>query len=75
MDKILVDLRFENEIIRNMFGKDCVSVDDILNKLYDLHWELVGEQEKYEDFKRDVEDNYRPISVSEQLDISDRNFI
>lgn len=67
MDKILVDLRFESETIRNMFGKDYVSVDDILNKLYDLHWELVGEQEKYEDFKQEVEDNYRPVSYKEQL--------
>lgn len=67
MDKILVDLRFENEIIQNMFDKDYVSIDDILNKLYDLHWELVGEQEKYEDFKQEVEDNYRPVSYKEQL--------
>lgn len=67
MDKILVDLRFENETIQNMFDKDYVSVSDILDKLYDLHWELVGEQEKYEDFKREVEDNYRPVSYKEQL--------
>lgn len=67
MDKILVDLRFENETIQNMFGKDYVSVSDILDKLYDLNYELIEEQEKYEDFKRDVEDNYRPVSYKEQL--------
>ncbi len=67
MDKILVDLRFENETIQNMFDKDYVSVSDILDKLYDLNYELINEQEKYEDFKRDVEDNYRPLKYEEQI--------
>lgn len=32
-------------------------------------------EEKYSDLEKDLEDNYRPIPVSEQVGISNRDFI
>ena len=76
MDKVYVDLRNENKWIREIFdNKDLVTIEEMLIKIVDLNEELEYTQEKFEDFKRDVEDNYRRLEVSEQLDISDRDFI
>ena len=76
MDNVYVDLRNENKWIRELFlNKDFISVEDLLSKCEDLKDELDHVTEEYEDFKRDVEDNYRRLEVSEQLDISDRDFI
>ena len=76
MDNVYVDLRNENKWIRELFlNKDFVSVEDLLDKCEDLKDELDHVIEEFEDFKRNVEDNYKPIPVSEQLDISDRDFI
>ena len=76
MDNVYVDLRNENKWIREIFdNKDLVTIEEMLIKIVDLNEKLEYTQEKFEDFKRDVEDNYRRLEVSEQLDISDRDFI
>lgn len=73
---VYVDLRDENKWIREIFdNKDLVTIEEMLIKIVDLNEELEYTQEKFEDFKRDVEDNYKRIPVEEQLDISDKNFI
>lgn len=76
MDNVYVDLRNENRWIREIFdNKDLVTIEEMLIKIIDLNEELEYTQEKFEDFKRDVEDNYKRIPVEEQLDISDRDFL
>lgn len=76
MDNVYVDLRNENKWIRELFlNKDFVSVEDLLDKCEDLKEELDYVVEEYEDFKKDVEDNYKRIELAEQLDINDRDFI
>ena len=49
------------------------------NELMDIIDDLVSDydylKEEFEEFKRDVEDNYRLIPVSEQVEISDNDFI
>lgn len=73
---VYVDLRNENRWIREIFNnKDLVTIEEMLTKIEDLNEELEYTQEKFEDFKIDVEDNYRRLDVAEQLDISDRDFI
>lgn len=73
---VYVDLRDENKWIREIFdNKDLVTIEEMLIKIVDLNEELEYTQEKFEDFKRDVEDNYKRIPVEEQLDISDRDFL
>ena len=56
------------------YGKDIISIEDVIGALEDLDSEYKMLEEKYEDFKRDVEDNYRQLSVAEQVGIDDRDF-
>lgn len=57
------------------YGKDIVSIEDLIGVLEDLDSDYKMLEEKYEDFKRDVEDNYRPISPEEMYGIDDKDFI
>lgn len=55
--------------------KDVYTWDEILSIIEDLECEIHSLQEEYDDFKQNVEDNYKPISYVEQVGISDRDFI
>ena len=68
MEDVYVDIRNECDFIRDMFeNKDIVSIEEIFTKLEDLVDEKTDLEIKFEDFKQDVEDNYRPVSYKEQL--------
>ena len=68
MERILVDIREENNQIRCLFGlKDLVSVEDLLDKLCELDDERAYAEEQLEDLKQDVEEHYRPIRVEEEI--------
>ena len=68
MENVYVDIRNECDFIRDMFeNKDIVSIEEIFNKLEDLVDEKTDLEIKFEDFKQEVEDNYRPVSYKEQL--------
>lgn len=54
---------------------DFMPVDSIVPMLKDLLIEIEHQKEKYEDLERNLEDNYRPIPVSEHLGIDDKDFI
>ncbi len=56
------------------YGKDIVSIEDLIGALEDLDSDYKNLEEKFEDFKRDVEDNYRPISPEEMYGIDDKDF-
>lgn len=47
--------------------------------LIDLYSDLYGDylslQEELEHLKQDIEDNYKPIPISEQIGIDDKDFI
>lgn len=49
--------------------------DDVIRLLEDLVGKYQILKKEFEDYKQDVEDNYRPIPVAEQVDISDRDFM
>lgn len=50
--------------------------ESVMNDILDnLVYELDHQIEMYEDLKQDIEDNYRKIPVSEQVGISDKDFI
>lgn len=55
-------------------GKDY-SWSDLLDIIYDLQIDYDFLQETFSEFTRDVENNYKRISVAEQIDISDKDFI
>lgn len=52
--------------------KDIYTWDEIISRIEDLEAELHTEREKREDLERDLEDNYRKVTVEEQIDYSDR---
>lgn len=52
--------------------KDIYTWDEIISRIEDLEAELHTEREKREDLERDMEDNYRKVSIEEQIDYSDR---
>lgn len=54
--------------------KDVYTWEEILGIIEDIEGELHSLQEEYDDFKQNVEDNYKPISYAEQVGISDRDF-
>lgn len=69
------------ERIQNITNVDYGAEGDFISYLAvesiieDLLIELDTLQEKYNDLEQDIEDNYRPIPVSEQYGISERDFI
>lgn len=52
--------------------KDIYTWEEIISRIEDLEAELHTEREKREDLERDMEDNYRKVTVEEQIDWSDR---
>lgn len=72
MEHVLVNLK--GDYCAKFFKKDLVSIDEILNKLYELEDEIEALQEELEDLKDDVRDNYRPVSYKEQIGYSERDF-
>lgn len=68
MEKVLIDIREENNQIRCLFKlKDFVSVDEILDKLCELDDERAYAEEKVEDLEQDIEENYIPIRVDDEI--------
>lgn len=49
--------------------------DDVISLLEDLVGKYQILKKEFEDYKQDIEDNYRPIPIAEQVGISDRDFI
>lgn len=49
--------------------------DDVIGLLEDLVGKYRTLEEELENTKQDLEDNYRPIPVAEQVGISDRDFM
>lgn len=54
--------------------KDLISIDDLLGIIQDLYYENERLKEEFEDFKRQVEDNYEKISSYKMYGISERDF-
>ena len=51
---------------------EFVPVDSFISMLEDLLAEVDRLEEEKEDIERDKEDNYRKVTVEEQIDYSDR---
>lgn len=75
MDEVFIDIRKENTWIRKYFDTDFVSIEQLLATIEDLDGEVENWKEKYQDLEEDIKDNYRPIPYSEQVCVSDRDFI
>lgn len=52
-----------------------ISSDSLFSMVEDLLCEVGRLEEKKEDIKQDIRDNYKPIPYTEQVGISDKDFI
>lgn len=55
-------------------NKDLVSIDNLISTLDNVVYELRCLQDDYENFKQEVEDNYKPISQREQIGYDERTW-
>lgn len=72
------DLKIKIEKITSIdydFKGNFLPSESITSIIEDLICEIDRLEEKYSDLEKDLEDNYRPIPVSEQVGISNRDFI
>lgn len=68
MEKVLIDIREENNQIKCLFKlKDLVSLEDILDKLCELDDEKSNLETELEDLKQDIEEHYTPIRVEDEI--------
>lgn len=75
MENIYIDMREQGTTLSNYFKyKDFVSVEEVLTRLEELIDDIDHLQEEFEDYKRDVEDNYRPLTQAEQIGYNERDF-
>lgn len=57
------------------FDGDYSNVEKLISIIDDLLIEVRKAQEKLNKLENDLNDNYRPVSVAEQVAISDNDFI
>ena len=75
LEEDIRDVKFElSEIDQKIVNKKNASFNDLLDLIDNLNYELDTLKEEYDNFKEDVEENYRAIPVNEQYEISDRDF-
>lgn len=74
--KVYINKWDVNQWIGKYFeDNEYISFDDLIGCIEDLDSEVEHLKEKYKGLEQDLEDNYRPIPVSEQVGISDKDFI
>ena len=74
MEEIYIKIANCNFLKKYFKNKDLVSIDDLLGIIEDLYYENERLKEEFEDFKRQVEDNYEKISPYKMYGISERDF-
>ena len=55
--------------------KELYTLTEVLNRLEDVYLDNEILEEELHDLKRDIEDNYKPITPSEQVGVDYRDFI
>lgn len=68
-------INMKNYNLESFKEKDIYSWEEIISIIEDLECELHTKEEKIEELENDLESNYKKISLAEQYDISDRDFI
>lgn len=76
INRDLSDL-YQNVIIywKNKYKDKCKECEDLESDKEELEYHIKVLEEKIKKIEDDRDENYRPIPMSEQLDISDRDFI
>ena len=53
--------------IKDIDNEYWISTDELLNLICELDDNVDAEQERYEDLYQDMQDNYKPIPMEQQL--------
>ena len=53
--------------IKDIDNEYWISTDELLNLICELDDNIDAEQERYEDLYQDMQDNYKPIPMEQQL--------
>ena len=62
MESVFIDIREQYRTVKEQFqNKDYVSVEELINKIYDLANEIENLKEEQEKREQDIEDNYERI--------------
>lgn len=62
MESVFVDIREQYRTVKEQFqNKDYVSVEELIDKIYDLANEIENLKEEQEKREQDIEDNYERI--------------
>lgn len=61
--------------LKSFKEKDVYTWNEILDIIQDLESEKFRLEEKLEDLKQDMEENYKRIPVNEQYEVYDHDFI
>ena len=75
MKDIYIDIREENDTIKNYFKKDLVSIEAMLSAIEELKWEIDRLNEQIEDKEKYYKDNYRKIDDHEYYGVSRKEFV
>lgn len=76
MSEIYLDIREWNKWFKDRFpNKDFISLEELLNDYEELIFDKEHLEEELSDLQNDLESNYKPISVSEQVNVYDNDFI
>lgn len=70
-----MEINMKNYNLTSFREKDLYTWDEIISKIEDLEAELYMKNEELENIKQDLEDNFKRISVNEQYEIYDDDFI
>ena len=70
-----MEINMKNYNLTSFREKDLYTWDEIISKIEDLEAELYMKNEELENTKQDLEDNFKRISVNEQYEIYDDDFI
>lgn len=76
LDKLVEDINIcLPDGFERITGKEVISIGELLGLLEELQFEKEHLEEELRNLEQDIEDNYRPVSISEQVGISDKDFI
>lgn len=60
---------------KNKFKEKCKECEDLESDKEELEYHIEVLEEKIKKIEDDRDENYRPIPIAEQLDISERDFL
>jgi peptidoglycan hydrolase CwlO-like protein len=60
---------------KNKLKQETMSWNDLLETIDEKEYDILELKKEMSRLREDIEDNYRPVPISEQVGISDRDFI